>query len=223
MAVHGVDPTHGGRPPGVELCDTPRVLILLRHGRTPNNAQSRLQGQYDSPLDEVGEAQARAAGLYLRDRFDIDHVVTSSLSRTRETARLAGFGGDDVVVDDRWREIDFGEYDDRLIGEVIVDLHQRWRDDPHYEPGGGESMVTMHDRVSQAAEELAAEAADRDILVVTHATPIKSAAVWALGGAPQMMLGMWVNLATVTLLDELHGDVLLREFNVKPTDLPPSS
>lgn len=208
---------------GAHLCDTRCVLILLRHGRTPNNAQARLQGQFDSPLDEVGEAQAVAAGRYLRERFDIDHVVTSSLTRTRETARLAGFVGDDVVVDDRWREIDFGEYDDRAIGDVIVDLHQRWRDDPHYEPGGGESMVTMHDRVSEACSTLAAEAAERDILVVTHATPIKSAAVWALGGDPGMMLGMWVNLATVTLLDQLHGDVLLREFNVKPTDLPPST
>ena len=208
---------------GAQLCDTRGVLILLRHGRTPNNAQARLQGQFDSPLDEVGEAQAIAAGRYLRERFDIDHVVTSSLTRTRDTARLAGFGGQDVVVDDRWREIDFGEYDDRAIGEVIVDLHQRRRDDPHYEPGGGESMVTMHGRVSEACASLAAEAVDRDILVVTHATPIKSAAVWALGGDPSMMLGMWVNLATVTLLDQLHGDVLLREFNVKPTDLPPST
>lgn len=208
---------------GVHLCDTREVLILLRHGRTPNNAQARLQGQFDSPLDEVGEAQAVAAGRYLRDRFDIAQVVTSSLTRTRETARLAGFGGDDVVVDDRWREIDFGEYDDRAIGEVIVDLHQRWRDDPHYEPGGGESMVTMHDRVSEACAGLADAARHQDILVVTHATPIKSAAVWALGGEPAMMLGMWVNLATVTILDQLHGDVLLREFNVKPTGLPPSS
>ena len=125
--------------------------------------------------------------------------------------------------DDATTAIDFGEYDDRAIGEVIVDLHKRWRDDPHYEPGGGESMVTMHDRVSDACAALAAEAVDRDILVVTHATPIKSAAVWALGGEPSMMLGMWVNLATVTLLDQLHGEVLLREFNVKPTDLPPST
>ncbi len=206
----------------VGLCDTRGVLILLRHGRTPNNAQARVQGRFDSPLDAVGEAQAVAAGEYLRERFQIDQVVTSSLTRTRDTARLAGFGGDGVVIDDRWREIDFGEFDDRMIGEVIVDLHQRWRDDPHYEPGGGESMVSMHDRVSEACADLAAEAVGRDILVVTHATPIKSAAVWALGGEPSMMLGMWVNLATVTLLDQLHGEVLLREFNVQPTGLPPS-
>ena len=78
-------------------------------------------------------------------------------------------------------------------------------------------------RVSEACGELAAEAVDRDILVVTHATPIKSAAVWALGGNPSMMLGMWVNLATVTLLDQVRGEVLLREFNVKPTGLPASA
>lgn len=198
------------------------MLILLRHGRTPNNAASRLQGQFDSPLDEVGVAQAEAAGRYLRERFSIDHVVTSSLERTRETARHAGFGGDGVEVDDRWREIDFGEYDDRSIGEVITELHTRWRADIGYEPAGGESMAAMHDRVSEACRAVAELAVDANVLVVTHATPIKSAAVWAMGGSAGMMLSLWVNLATVSVLDHLHGEFMLREFNVAPTGLPPS-
>ena len=203
---------------GAQLCDTRGVLILLRHGRTPNNAQARLQGQFDSPLDEVGEAQAIAAGRYLRERFDIDHVVTSSLTRTRDTARLAGFGGQDVVVDDRWREIDFGEYDERRSGEGIADRNDRWRADPGYTPADGESMSAMHDRVVGACLDLADAAQTENVLVVTHATPIKSAAVWALDGSAEMILNLWVNLATVTVLDHVADNVVLREFNSRASE-----
>lgn len=191
------------------------MLILLRHGRTPNNAQARLQGQFNSPLDDVGVEQATRAGEYIRRRWDIDAVVTSSLTRTRETAAHAGFDAGDVIVDDRWREIDFGEYDQRKIGEVITELSARWRSNIHYEPVGGESMATMHERVVEACMDLAERAADENVLVVTHATPIKSAAVWALGGAPTMILNLWVNLATVSVLSEVHGEFILSEYNTR--------
>ncbi len=191
------------------------MLILLRHGRTPNNAEARLQGQFDSPLDDVGRDQAARAGDYLRQRFEIDRVVTSSLTRTRQTAACAGFEGDAVEVDDRWREIDFGEYDDRRIGDVITELTARWKADVGYVPHDGESILAMHERVVQACEELAVEAADRNVLVVTHATPIKSAAVWAAGGTAPMVMNLWVNLATVTVLDHMHGEFMLREFNTR--------
>jgi alpha-ribazole phosphatase len=191
------------------------VLILLRHGRTPNNAQARLQGQFDSPLDDVGREQAALAGEYLRRRFDVQRVITSALVRAQETAACAGFTGDGVEIDDRWREIDFGEYDDRRIGDVITELTARWRADPDYVPGGGESMTTMHERVVEACVELAPAAADEDVLVVTHATPIKSAAVWAMGGTASMMMNLWVNLATVSVVDHVHGEFMLREFNTR--------
>jgi broad specificity phosphatase PhoE len=71
----------------------------------------------------------------------------------------------------------------------------------------------MHGRVAEACAELADRAVGRNVLVVTHATPIKSAAVWALGGPASMILGLWVNLGTVTVLDSLGGEFLVREFN----------
>ena len=191
------------------------MLILLRHGRTPNNAQARLQGQFDSPLDDVGVEQARRAGSYIRRRWDIDTVVTSSLTRTRETAEHAGFDLDRTIIDDRWREIDFGEYDQRKIGEVITELGARWRANIAYEPTGGESMAAMHERVVDACVDLADRAADENVLVVTHATPIKSAAVWALGVPPTMILNLWVNLATVSVLSEVHGEFILSEYNTR--------
>ena len=197
------------------MWDTRVVLILLRHGQTPNNAEARLQGQVDSPLDDVGITQAKIAGEYIRSRWPVDGVVTSSLTRTRQTVEYAGFGEHPLVVDDRWREIDFGEFDRRRIKEVIAHLTERWREDADYAPDGGESMASMHDRVVEACEQLSSRAVERNVLVVTHATPIKSAAVWALGGPVSMILNMWVNLGTITVLGDVRGEFLLQEFNIQ--------
>jgi len=197
------DPRSKATRQGVPQC---WVLILLRHGRTPHNAEARLQGVVDPSLDEVGVGQAQAAGEYIRQRWDIKAVVRSSLVRATETTEHAGFGDHDVVVDDRWREIDFGNYE----------LTAHWRSDIDFEPPGGESMARLHERVMQACVDLADQAADEDVLVVTHATPIKSAVVWALGGPPSMILNLWLGLATVTVLNQVHGEFILAEYNVPP-------
>ena len=77
---------------GVELTeessggDAARVrLFVIRHGQTRLNADGRLRGRLDEPLDVVGRHQARA----LADLFAgvaLQRIVTSPLARARETA-----------------------------------------------------------------------------------------------------------------------------------------
>ena len=98
---------------------------MLRHGRTASNAEFRLQGDSDIPLDEVGRLQAEHAGAYIRGRWDIDTIITTSLQRSHQTAMLAGFSPDNLEVDDRWREISFGEFEGRKVEEVAPDLGTR--------------------------------------------------------------------------------------------------
>jgi broad specificity phosphatase PhoE len=192
------------------------MLILLRHARTPNNAQARLQGQVDSPLDDVGFEQARLVGEVIRARWQIDSVITSSLTRTTQTAHSAGLGDLPTTVDDRWREIDFGDYDERRIGEVMADLGSRWQDDIEFTPANGESMGSMHRRVGDALPSLLERSMDENIVVVTHATPIKSVVGWVLGGNAETILKLRVNLASVTSVSTDGQGVLLQEFNWRP-------
>ncbi len=127
------------------------MLIFLRHGRTAYNAEGRLQGQYDSPLDEVGWQQAKAVGLHLQENYDVARVITSAMTRTRQTVEAAGLLHLPTTVDDRWREIDFGAYDQRRIQDVNVDLGAKWAEDPEWTPdGGAESIATLHRRVGAA-------------------------------------------------------------------------
>ena len=45
------------------------AITLVRHGRTAYNAQHRLQGQIDIPLDEVGQWQVRQTADALRELY----------------------------------------------------------------------------------------------------------------------------------------------------------
>lgn len=76
-----------------------RQLILLRHA----HAESATSGQDDleRPLSETGQAEARAAGDWLREHgLQPDRVLTSSAVRTRETlAALGDIGGAEVYDD----------------------------------------------------------------------------------------------------------------------------
>lgn len=69
-------------------------VALVRHGETDWNAEGRLQGQTDIELNDVGRAQARAAGRELlrlgNDGAGWDVLVSSPLGRAAETAELIG-------------------------------------------------------------------------------------------------------------------------------------
>ena len=84
-------------------------------------------------------------------------------------------------VDDRWLELDYGCLDGVPVNEVGADVWARWRVDPHYRAGGGETMDEMHKRSVAAAEELLAESRDQMIVVTSHVSPIKAVVAWALG------------------------------------------
>jgi len=94
---------------GIALTPKSGGFWFLRHGRTAANHKGVIQGHADIPLDEVGRAQATAAGRLLRGA-GIARVISSDLKRTRETARLAAleFGITETAVDPGLRERHFG-------------------------------------------------------------------------------------------------------------------
>lgn len=186
------------------------MLIVVRHGRTAENLAGRLLGRHDAVLDEVGEQQAAAVAEWIGE---VGRVVSSPLTRARRTAEAFGV---DVDVDDRWIELDYGELDTRNPAEVAGEVWTRWREDPHFAPPGGESLHDLGVRVRAAAEELLLEAADHDVVVVTHVSPIKAVLSWALGGIDQVAFRTRVGQPSVTRIAAgPHGPVL-QSFNEQP-------
>ncbi len=151
------------------------MIILVRHGRTAVNASGRLQGRIDQPLDDVGRAQAAAVAAAIGK---VDRVISSPLLRARQSAEAFGLP---VEIDDRWIELDYGVYDNVRSIDVPPDIGARWRGNPAFAPEGGESLVDVAKRVWPACDELLVMAADIDVVVVSHVSPIKAAVAWALG------------------------------------------
>jgi broad specificity phosphatase PhoE len=168
------------------------MLILVRHGRTEANARGLLLGRMDPPLDEVGEGQAHA----LRSAVaGASRVVCSPLLRTRQTAEALGLP---VTVDERWIEVDYGVLDGTPVKDVPADLWALWTADLAFAPEGGESLVDLGRRVRAACEDLADECAERDIVVVTHVSPLKAAAAWALGVGDEVTWHLYAAPAAVS-------------------------
>ena len=153
------------------------MLILVRHGQTSANAGGLLQGRIDLPLDDEGRIQAMRTGAHIRQNFPHARVIASPLRRAVDTARAIS---DEVEIDERFIELDYGQWDGRAMSDVDPAQWAQWRRDPLFRPPGGESLVELEQRVTPALEQLRLEAQERDVVVVSHVSPIKCAVTWAL-------------------------------------------
>lgn len=184
------------------------MLIVVRHGRTTANREGRLLGRLDVDLDDHGRRQADAVAAAVGP---VDRVITSPLARTRQTAEAWGV---DVEVDERWIELDYGEFDGVPMRDIDGDVWARWRSDAHFAPPRGESLATLGERVRSACDELLDAAVDQDVVVVTHVSPIKAAAAWALGVGDDVAWRMYVAPASVMRIGATARGASLHAFNI---------
>ena len=185
------------------------MLIIVRHGRTEANASGLLVGsRVDPVLDDLGRRQATALAEVLGAA---DRVVCSPMRRTRETAEALGLP---MEVDERWIEIDYGTFDGTPLAEVPKATWATWRADPDVKLGGGESLADVARRVRGACRDLAEESKDKDIVVVTHVSPIKAAVTWALGVDDATIWRLYCAPASVTEVGTSGPVPVLRSFNV---------
>ncbi len=190
------------------------MLILVRHGESVANAQGLLLGRTDAELTPLGRTQILAARALLPD--PVAEVRTSPLRRARDTAALLDLGAP-VTVDERWVEIDYGEFECQPLGGIPAEVWQRWQSDRDFRPAGGETLAEVDRRVSAACEELFAEggAARRpggDVVVVSHVTPIKAAVAWALGTL-DLYWRLHLKTASVTRIGWNRDAPILHGFN----------
>lgn len=183
------------------------MLILVRHGRTTLNADGLLQGRIDAPLDEVGRAQAAEVGARLASA---DRVISSPLQRAVDTAATIGLP---VDIDERFIELDYGDLDGTPVSEIAADTWAVWRASADYRPPGGETLREMGERVSEALDGLVAEATERDVVVVSHVSPVKAAVAWALDASIDVSWRSHLDPASITRIGFRAGHSVLLSFN----------
>lgn len=198
-------------PVGLPAGSVGRVLILVRHGQTAANAEGLLLGRMESPLTELGRRQAVAVARAVGAAGPAPvAVISSPRQRARDTAE--GFGLT-VEIDERWAELDYGDYDGVALADVPAALWTAWRADPAFAPPGGESLTALGLRVREACTELVARSHDEDIVVVSHVSPIKAAVAWALGVDDGIAWRMRLDPASITRVAGGPAGASLRTFN----------
>jgi broad specificity phosphatase PhoE len=106
--------------------------------------------------------------------------------------------------------LDYGSLDGVPIADVDPEVWAKWRVDPTFRAGGGESMGAMRERCVAAAAELLDDARDQMIVVASHVSPIKAVVAWALGVDVAVVWAMHLDQASVTrILSSPAGPVLL--------------
>lgn len=157
--MHGMEPTR---------------ILAIRHGETAWNVDTRIQGHLDIPLNATGIAQAQRLARAWLAHEPIHAIFSSDLSRALQTARIvAEATGAPLTVNPALRERCFGDLQGHTFAEISASAPleaERWRRrDPDWTPaGGGESLLSFRERVTQAVQALAAQNAGKTLALFTH-------------------------------------------------------
>ncbi|KAL8424637.1 hypothetical protein Efla_004260 [Eimeria flavescens] len=165
-----------------ELPPTCCQVLAIRHGLTDYNAQRRLQGQLDVPLNDEGRSQCRDCGARLKQMLQeaqktaVAVIYSSPLQRTKESAEIIRAAAGltcEVRLDERIQEWNAGILQGHLLDELSTKFPKEWRAwnqsrDPSFVFSGGESFQHRFSRVKSFFLEVVALHAGQAIIVVTH-------------------------------------------------------
>ncbi|HVD31823.1 MAG TPA: histidine phosphatase family protein [Methylomirabilota bacterium] len=145
---------------------TPTTFYFVRHGESEGNAARVFTGQTDSPLTARGREQAAAVAEELA-QVKFDRIVSSDLSRTRDTADvIAKRLGKPVEIVPELREIDVGDRTGKSFDETRG--LPNWNDDGFVAWPGGETLDRVLARTLGAIDRLTRESPGKTILIVGH-------------------------------------------------------
>ena len=189
-------------------------VYFIRHGQSEGNRQSRHCGWSDTPLSELGHAQARAANAYLKD-IPFDRIYCSDLPRARQTAADA-LPGCRPIYSAKLREIGVGT----LAGRLIVDVAAQYGA-PYWEAVrqqdfsayGGETQQQMGERLkSFFTEELETLTGCENVAVFGHEGTVHQMMNHALGH-DILLEHLQVDNASVTVFSCENGVWKLEKWN----------
>jgi probable phosphoglycerate mutase len=169
-------------------------IWLVRHGETEWSKSGQHTGRTDIPLTAVGEQQGQALGRHLAGRH-FALVLTSPLSRARETCRLAGFSAAAEVSDDLL-EWDYGIYEGRTTAAVRAE-QPGWSIWTTSIPKG-ETVEQVGERVRRVLAR--ADAVDGDVALFAHAHLLRILSACWIGLPPIHGRNLTLGTASLSVL-----------------------
>ena len=185
----------------------PAQLWLIRHGETAWSLSGAHTGRTDLPLTEEGEKRATEVGKFLAGR-GFAMVLTSPMTRARETCRLAGYG-DQAQVEPNLMEWDYGDYE----GLSTPDIRKMragweiWRDGPL----NGERVEDVYARAAKVVERAEGAAGDVALFAHGHILRILSACWLALKPVDGRLFAL--GTATISVLGYEREQRVISRWN----------
>ena len=153
------------------------ALILVRHGESEWNREGRVQGQFDSPLTEMGVVQAKSVSRYLSGVLLKEplRIYTSPLERASETASIIAeelqYPKEKIIIEQRLNDFNLGviagTYGWQKVAEMYPDLARMRLQDPlRFHPPGGECGADFEARLRSFLDEMQDDGITK--LLVSH-------------------------------------------------------
>lgn len=194
-------------------------VFIVRHGQTDTNKVAAINGSgTDLPLNKLGKQQVET----LRDSFDInkiDYIYASPLTRARQTAEILAQGQLEVNVDERLKEIYFGNWDGQSIEEIQEKYPQAFDELGYFKENyvdycTGESYQHMADRLMDFWHELVNNHEHESVLLVCHGIASRTLVQTLLGIPSMTEISLIQNAAVINLtVDDQTKKVFLRYYN----------
>ena len=152
-----------------------RKIVIVRHGETEWSKAGKHTGRTDVPLTEEGKKGAKALGARLAD-FHFSTVLSSPLSRAKDTCELAGFKPE--LVDDLL-EWDYGVYE----GITTAEIRKKVPGWTVFASGcpNGETSVDVAKRVERVIDRILSSEGDMAIFAHGHVLRVFAARWLGLG------------------------------------------
>jgi isoleucyl-tRNA synthetase len=151
------------------------LYYVIRHGEAENNTGMVISSLPTNlhHLTEKGKVQVKEATKWLKEK-KIDLVFTSPFVRTKETAdmigKTLGLSQDNIIVDDRLSEVNTGDWN----GKPFLDYLKAFDHVDRFTktPENGENYADIKKRVGDFIYSLENKYSKKNILIVTHDTPV---------------------------------------------------
>ncbi|MDO8593900.1 MAG: class I tRNA ligase family protein [bacterium] len=156
-------------------------LILLRHGESQKNVQHILDDTPDAfPLTHEGKRKAKEAAAFVRAQGSVDAVYSSPVRRAKETAAIVAKAvGIEVKIEERFREVDSGDWDGKHEGDPALEKERgAYRELPpevYFQTnrgGSGESWEEVEKRMMEGLSIILQKHAGETVVIVSHEGPL---------------------------------------------------
>jgi len=202
------------------------TLILIRHGQSVWNAENRFTGWVDTPLSELGRAEAHKAGQRLAaEGVRVDVAFTSTLRRAIDTGAIVldELGQPDLQQIQAW------ELNERFYGaltgrdkaqtaeEFGADQVKIWRRSYDIPPPGGESLKDTADRTIPyfLREVLPQATGEQVVLVAAHGNSLRSIVKELDGLDAEGIIGVEIGTA-IPLIYTIAADGSVKDKRILP-------